>query len=401
MKKTLQHKERMDSKKVWIIDIISLLLGFAGALLAYVSSSYVKEVLGTDNVGVVYLIAYSIILVTLLNLHKIIRIFGKSFVLQMAFLFKILSIVGLIISPISIWGLFFFIAYIIGGSIIWASLDGILESFSDDKNSGRIRGMHLAISNAGFLVGPLLSIQLLEKFNFTGVFILSLLTHFVVFSFLIVFIRGTNHKFKEKEGAWELVKKVFKRKNVRKVYYLSFALEFFYALMVIYTPLYLLEKGFTWEQLGVAFTIMLVPFVLIQYPIGVFADKRMGEKELLFLAFFLMGTSTLMFYFIDSPDIMIWTTVLLLTRIGAALVETLRESYFYKRIDGDNVDLIDFFKTAKPVAYIIAMISSALVLTFFSIQAIFILVVVISFSALWPTFRLIDNKSEMELKNGS
>jgi MFS family permease len=247
-------------------------------------------------------------------------------------------------------------------------------------------------------VGPLLSIQILEKFDFTGIFILSLLTHFLIFSFLIIFIRETNHKFREKETVTELVKKVFKRPNVRKVYYLSFALEFFYALMVIYTPLYLLEKGFSWEQLGVAFTIMLVPFVLIQYPAGLFADKKTGEKELLFLAFFLMGTSTLMFYFIDSPDIMIWTTVLLLTRIGAALVETLRESYFYKRIDGNDIDLIDFFKTSKPVAFILAMASSAIVLTFFSMKAIFLLAVVVSFSALWPTFRLVDNKSEKEIE---
>jgi len=169
--------------------------------------------------------------------------------------------------------------------------------------------------------------------------------------------------------------------------------------MLIFTPLYLLDLGYSWHQLGVAFTIMLIPFVLIQYPMGILADKKTGEKEFLILAIFIMGISTLIFYCASSPDIVVWTLILLATRIGAALIEILRDSYFYKRIDGHDVDIIDFFRTSRQVAYITAAILSSLTLFFFPMKAIFLLVSIVVFSALYPAFQLADNASEEEMNN--
>ena len=54
-----------------------------------------------------------------------------------------------------------------------------------------------------------------------------------------------------------------------------------YAWMVIYTPLHMLDLGFTWEEIGQIFTIMLIPFVLVEYPAGWLADKYIGETEMM------------------------------------------------------------------------------------------------------------------------
>lgn len=393
-----KHLEKKDNKKLFFIDVVSFLMGFAAALFAYIISSYFKEVLGTDNVGIVYFVAYAIVLIVLLNMHKLVYIFGKSFILHIALLLKIVAVFGLLMVPISYLGIGFLILYTIAGTLSWSVLSLIMESFSVDNESGRIRGAHLSISNAGFLLGPLLSAQLLEKYNFEGVFFVSLIVYIFIFIFSLVYIRRTNHRFKQKVKVAELLKKVFKRKNIMKIYYVSFVLEFFYALMVIYVPIYMLEKGFTWDQLGVAFTIMLIPFVFVQYPAGLIADKKTGEKEILLFSFFILGISTLLFYFSDSGDIIVWTTILLLGRIGAALVEILRESYFFKRIDGNDVDIVDFFGTSKPVAYIVATACSSVLLIFSSISSIFILVAIVCFSAIYPVFKLADNKSERDIE---
>ncbi|MGW8185397.1 MAG: MFS transporter [Candidatus Moraniibacteriota bacterium] len=393
-----KHIEKKDNKKLFFIDVVSFLMGFAAALFAYIISSYFKEVLGTDNVGVVYFIAYVIVLILLLNMHKLVYVFGKSFILHIALLLKIVAVFGLLMVPISYLGIGFLILYTIAGTLSWSVLSLIMESFSVDNESGRIRGAHLSISNAGFLLGPLLSAQLLEKYNFEGVFFVSLIVYIFIFIFSLVYIRRTNHRFKQKVKVAELLKKVFKRKNIMKIYYVSFVLEFFYALMVIYVPIYMLERGFTWDQLGVAFTIMLIPFVFVQYPAGLIADKKTGEKEILLFSFFILGISTLLFYFADSGDIIVWTTILLLGRIGAALIEILRESYFFKRIDGNDVDIVDFFGTSKPVAYIVATACSSVLLIFSSISSIFILVAIVCFSAIYPVFKLADNKSERDVK---
>jgi len=78
------------------------------------------------------------------------------------------------------------------------------------------------------------------------------------------------------------------------------------------------------------------------------------------------------------------------------MLEVLRDSYFYKRIDGGDVDLIDFFRTAMPAGYIVSSVLTLPLLLIFSIKATFILVAVVVFSALLPAFFLADNKCERE-----
>ena len=349
--------------------------------------------------GIFYLLSYVIVLIILLNLHKLVKEFGKVFVFYLAFILKLTAITALILLPFSVWGIVSLILYIIAGVLVWVSLDAILESSSEDRSSGKIRGINLTIMNAGFILGPLISSKILEEIGFTGIFFVSLIIHSIVFSVGLISLKRTNYKFRSKLGVKDLIKKVIQRKNVMRIYYISFTLDFFYALMLIFTPLYLLDLGYSWHQLGVAFTIMLIPFVLIQYPMGILADKKTGEKEFLILAIFIMGISTLIFYRVSSPDIVVWTLILLATRIGAALIEILRDSYFYKRIDGHDVDIIDFFRTSRPVAYIAAAILSSLTLFFFPMKAIFLLVSIVVFSALYPAFQLADKASEEEMNN--
>lgn len=177
---------------------------------------------------------------------------------------------------------------------------------------------------------------------------------------------------------------------------MAFILSFFFALMVIYTPIYLRELGMTWADIGIIFTIMLLPFVLLQYPIGMLADKKLGEKELIITALCLMAPSVLIIYFLSTTDVLIWGLVLFMTRIGAAMMEVLTDSYFYKRIDAEDVAIIDFYRTSQPLGYIIASIISTPMLIFFPLKSIFILLAIAIIICLYPASRLVDNKSESE-----
>ena len=391
----LKHNEKLDSSNIKFVSFISFLLGFSQALLAYVLSLYFKEVSGTDNVGIFFMLSYLVILVIFLNLHKLVRKIGKPFLFYLTFLLKAIALTVLFYCPLSILGIIFLIIYIIGEAISWVCLDIILESFSTDRMSGRIRGLYLTIGNVGFILAPLLSFQILDDFGFKGIFFASFVIQFLIFSISLMAFRGINHIFKRKETMRELLKRVFKRKNIMRIYYISFVLDFFYALMVIYTPLYFLQMGYSLSQIGLAFSIILIPFVLLQYPVGILADKKTGEKEFLILSIAVMGISTLIFYFFDFKEIFAWTLILFITRIGASMIEILRDSYFYKRIDGYDVDIINFFRTSRPVAYITATIlSSLLLLLLDDMKIVFLLIAVVSLSGLYPAFRLVDNKSE-------
>jgi MFS family permease len=208
----------------------------------------------------------------------------------------------------------------------------------------------------------------------------------------LIGFRKENYRFQQKLKLVDVIKKVIAKKDIMRIYYVSFVLDFFYALMTIYMPIHLYSLGYSWEKIGIIFTVMLVPFVIVQYPMGILADKKTGEKEFLLFSLLLVAISTMFLYKINVGTIFIWSLALFVTRIGAALLEILRDSYFFKKVDATDIDIIGFFRTSLPIAYMAATMLSTLILFFLSIKAIFILVGVIALSALYPAFKLVDNK---------
>jgi len=390
------HKEKLNKNKVRIVNGVSFLVGFSQAAIVYVLSTYFKQASGTENVGIFYTGSYLIILLLLLNLHKLVRGFGKIRIFIFSSFLKIAANILIIAFQFSNLSVVFLVLYVVFMGVEWANLDSILETFSEDKTSGRIRGMHLTILNLGFIFGPLLSTTLLQKFDFRGVFFLALGLNILIFLIALVGFHGIDGKFEKKVRSLEVITLAIKNKNIFSIYYISFVLEFFYALMVIYSPIYLHDLGFSWEKIGIAFTIMLIPFVILQYPAGIMADKKYGEKELLIISIFIMALSTMAFYLFSSKSIFFWAAVLFATRIGAALVEILRDSYFYKQVDGRDVDIINFFRSAMPVGYVVGTAISAIILLFFPLRSIFIIVVFVVLSALYPAIKLEDSRSEKE-----
>ena len=102
--------------------------------------------------------------------------------------------------------------------------------------------------------------------------------------------------------------------------------------MVIYTPIYLHEYiGFGWDKIGIIFSIMLLPFVILDFPLGKLSDK-IGEKKMLMAGFLIMTSSVLAIPLMTEPLLWLWAVILFMTRVGAATIESLSESYFFKVI---------------------------------------------------------------------
>lgn len=382
--------------RVRVVNVVSFLMGFSQSVLAYTVSTYFKESSGTENVGIFYFISFATVLFILLNLYKLTQKTGSVFVFFFSMVANIAFVTALIVLPKSLFGIAAMILYLISVSITWASLDVVLESFSVDKMSGRIRGLYLTVFNAGYVLGPLLASKIFVQFDFDGIFFVSLVFSMIILLFAMFGMRRAPSVIfpKKRQSIRSLVSEALRKKNISRIYYIAFVLDFFYALMVVYAPIYLLDLGFSWNQLGVAFTIMLIPFVLVQYPAGILADKKIGEKEMIILAISIMGLSSFLFFINTSKDILIWAVILFLTRVGAALVEILRDSYFYKQVDYRRADIIDFFRTAQSVAYIAAAVFATLILWVFPLRYVFLLLAVVVFSALVPAMKLADSKAE-------
>lgn len=391
------HTENYNKQKIAIVTLLSFFLGFFDGFLIYILSEYFALVSGSANVGIFYFVAYSFVLGLLFYLQSLVRKIGQARALYLSLGVTILAAAFLTRLEASWVTIGLMIFFITATNITWVTLDMILESFSQDRRSGRIRGIYLSIMSAGILLAPFLSTWTLEKYQYQGIFFILLLGYIGIFLVALLSFRHDNVVPQVRHKLFDTVRKVWRENNLFHIYFVSFSLEFFYALMLVYTPLYLRSLGFAWTDIGIIFTIMLIPFVLLQYPLGRLADRQMGEKELLAGCIVIALLSTLVIPFLESPSVLVWGMVLFFTRVGISGIEVLRDSYFYKQIDHADLDVIAFFRTTRPVANILGAAVAFMFLLFFHLQAIFFVVVLVFLLSLSSVARLRDTCSEAEI----
>jgi len=263
----LKHKEKLNNSAIRTLNVSSFALGISAALILYLESDYFKTAVKSANITAFFIAAYAIALILIFNWHRLIRKFGKKRVFLGNLLLKAFVVLILASLPIGKVGALFLMGYIIFTVLSWIDLDILLETCSRDHQTGRIRGKYLTIMNAGYFVSPFFAGIMIDKYGFQPVFIAAALLILAVWIFCrfklldvdsIRIVRSINFT--------KIIRKISARKNILRAYYISFLLEFVYALMIIYTPLYLLDLGFSWADIGKKFAIMLLPFVLFQYP---------------------------------------------------------------------------------------------------------------------------------------
>ena len=168
----------------------------------------------------------------------------------------------------------------------------------------------------------------------------------------------------DRMGVKKYIGKFFKNKNLFRAYGISFLLQLFYSWMVIYTPIYLsLYLGFSWKEIGIIFAIMLLPFFIIPFQLGKYADK-IGERKMLMSGFTIASFATLFLFLIHEHNLWLWALLLLITRVGAASIEVMSDAYFFKHIKPENEEFVGVYRSASPVAYILGPLLASLVFIF-------------------------------------
>lgn len=393
----MSHSEQFNKSKVRLVSLISFFVGFLDAFFIYILSTYFSLLSESASVGIFYFISFSCVLLCLFYLQPLVRRIGRTRLLCLSLGFSIVAttLLSIVHTPWILIGAALLL--VITTNVTWVALDILLEGFSQDRVSGSIRGLYLTIMNAGLLAAPFLSLRTLDTFSYSGIFLVLVVGYSIVFMMVLLGFRKENSVFQEQISLQSTWHKMSTHHNLFRIYHVSFAMEFFYALMIVYMPIYLRSLGYTWSEIGGLFTVMLIPFVLLQYPLGILADRYFGEKELLFgsVAIALLATATL--FFLGEASVVVWGTVLFMTRVGIAGIEVLRDSYFYKQVDGNDLDIIAFFRTARPVANIIAALISVVILFFFPLPSIFLVVALVLLSALLQVYALQDTRSMREI----
>lgn len=374
--------------------IFTFFLGLHGFLFLYIISSILSQFVSEKQVGLLFAIGSLITIPVLLFLPHALKRFGDvrftlaTLALEGAALFYLVNSTNVLVVVVA------FFVHTILLRVLFLDTDVLLESASRDITTGKTRGIFLAIGNTALVLSPLLVGFLLRDGNaYNRVFIAALCALIPAFFILLFSFKHFRDPRYTHIAIIPTLQKMWQTSSLRYIFMLNMVLRVFYAIMVIYMGIYLhTTLALPWSSIGIIFTIMVLPFALLEFPLGYLADKRFGEKEMLIAGLFITGITTLVLPWITSTSVVVWSIALLMTRIGASTVEIMTETYFFKHVQGKDVEMMSLYRIVEPFAFVVAPTLASLLLFFIDIQYIFLVLGIYVLFGLIPAFRLHDTK---------
>jgi len=279
-----------------------------------------------------------------------------------------------------------FVLFVSTNTQILFCIDIFIEHFGNKKTVGKNRGLYLMIINLAWISSPLLvSMFIKNEGGYRIIYLISFIATIIMTIGLFFSIKKFKDKSYEKTPFIETYKYLKTNHHMLMITIINFILQFFYAWMVVYTPIYLFKHiGFGWSELGIIFTIMLSPFVIFGLPIGILIDKyHMSKRILLYIGFIIISISTLLISIMTTKSIILWAIILFMTRVGASIIETTSEIYFFTHIKEEETFLLSVFRDMMPIAYIIAPLIATLVFIYLPFNYLFIVLSIILISGLY------------------
>ncbi|MDD2935269.1 MAG: MFS transporter [Candidatus Pacebacteria bacterium] len=361
-------------QKITSIFLIGFIFSFSLAIPTYINSTFLNNYVSEGFVGIFYILSSIFTLLLMMSAGKILQKFGNYKTMIYALLINIISLVSLVV-----WDNLFVVitaltTHLVIIALIAFNIDVFLESFSEDSSTGKIRGTYLSFNNLAWLISPMISGFILLNNEYWKVYLFSGILTIPILYLIIKNLKNFEDPKYVKTDILDTLKIIFKRPNVSKIFWAHFLLRFFYSWMIIYMPIYLHEYiGFDWSTIGIIFTMMLLPFVILEIPLGKLADEKIGEKEILNFGFLIAGITTAMLTFITSHSVILWGLLLFMTRVGASMIEIASESYFFKKIDGSDTNILNVFRMTGPSAYILGPLTASILLIFIEINYLFVI----------------------------
>ncbi|MDE2041258.1 MAG: MFS transporter [Patescibacteria group bacterium] len=377
---------------IYTIAVIGFIYTLHGVIPMYSNSSFLALFADERTVGLIYMAGAAVSVLGFLLAPDIIRRLGNY-----------RTAIGLVLIQIALYyflvgssnPLVLSLVFILQSgilSLIGLTLDIFLEVYTDGAAIGTVRGLYTATLNASWVVAPLIGTLLINGTNnYRNTYVAALAMLFP----LLYLIYRNFPRFRDPNyvhlSPWQLTKHISQNTNWVKLFFANIILQTFYSWMIIYSPIYLHQTiGLTWEGIGIVLVVMLMPFPLIQYPLGRLADKKYGEKEIMAIGFAIMGVSTIFLSLPRVPSVLIWSILFFVTRIGAAAAEIMMETYFFKTVSPRDSAVLGSFRITRPVSNFLAPGIMILGLLFISTQYMFVVIGLMSLIALWPALTIKD-----------
>lgn len=328
----------------------------------FINSSFLSQFGNTSLVGALYFIGALSGIGALIVAPSILRAIGVfSFTIILAIL-EIFTILAFGTAHTLLFAAILFICYWVFTVLLLYTLDILIEvSMQGEGETSVVRGFVLTIANAALFFCPIVGGLIIENCGYFLAYALGSIA-LIPFAFTILL---RFRKFSDPEYPRISLRRAFARigevPRMRSIFFFHFLLRIFFSATVIYIPLYLQSLGFSWGEVGIILSMMLVPLVLFEFPIGELAQVS-DERVLFGVGFLILGSGVAVLAAITGVNIALFGLVLFIAHSGAAILEVSTESAFFKRVGGTDADLISMFRILRPLGYIAAPLAGAILI---------------------------------------
>ncbi|MBI3671212.1 MFS transporter [Candidatus Azambacteria bacterium] len=377
---------RLYLNKIWQLSLIDFVLVFGIASFTTVWPVYLKKVLQNDTMVGVFsaLISLASILLSLLFI-PIIEKYPKVKIFS-------ISAVGMFISLLAysytqnIYAVILISAIFVASMVFHQNSFGIMiRDQSSASEIGKTEGILFTLLNLSFIISPLIAGLIMSQVGLSEVFIFSaifIFTAFIMFRIAIQ-IKEVPRNGELHKNLFKNLKDFFKNKELVKIYVVSMGISWWWGFIYTYPPLLILDKGLDPLLIGVFLFFIPIP-LLLEFIVGKMSDN-MGFRRFIFSGFVILAIASALAFF--ETNIYMVLAYLVLASFGAAMIEPLREAYFFKVTNQEEEEkYYGAFLTAVDSGHMLGKLLNAGILIFlpfkFIFLAIFLMMLLFAYSSL-------------------
>jgi len=297
--------KRTNFSKTAAVYGANIFLSLHFALIIYINSTYLEDIFDSKTTGLLYTIGSFISILLFLLIPRIISYIGIFHTTLLLIVSEFLAITGLGFGGKPLHIALFFLIHLTVIALLFYILDVYLESTTSRESvTGNVRGFYLTLSNLTFVSAPLIVGTLIDTEGYKIVYFISALLLIPLALVSSKWLSNVKTPTIKKPSLIKDTKKIFRNKKILYPFISQMTLQLFFAFMIIYTPIYLItEIGFTWGVLGQIFTIMLLPYILFELPVGYIADRKYGEKEFMIGGFLIIAATMIAITLPTTPNV--------------------------------------------------------------------------------------------------
>lgn len=379
------------------IYVAVLFLIFHAFVVAYINSSFLQNFVPNTAVGTIYTIGSALTVLIFLFISRVLHRVGNYKLTLFLIIANLVAVVGMSFADSLRVAVPLFIIHLVSVPLIIFNLDVFMEALigGNEGSTGSRRGLLLTLSSLIGAISPFVSSVLVDIAggSFQYAYLVSAASLLPIIVVLIWFFKDFSDPPYDEVKIFPAIRKFWVHQNVRFVFLAHFLLQMFFMFMVVYAPLYLTGTiGLTWSEFGIIMFFAQLAYVFLEYPVGLLADRFIGEKELMSLGFLIIAVMTASISFVTSTDIWPWIMILFLTRVGASLAEVTTESYFFKQTKSSDAQIISFFRVTRPLAYVAGALIGSLSLLYLPFNLLFVVAGALMIPAMFFIANIVDTK---------